>query len=147
MEPWVDFKDLRPGQRFREELEIALDAAQWLVILVGPDSRPTPWQEEEWSAALAHTWADSGKKLLPVIFGENDPPPFLRSWVSLRIDPEAETSAWTRRVLDTLGNSQDPPSSGMGPRSRELRRNWLEEVQRAAEQLWERQPAEPPPVF
>src|SRR6266446_6666256 len=33
IEPWVDFKDLQPGQRWREELERAIDAAQWFVIL------------------------------------------------------------------------------------------------------------------
>jgi len=27
IEPWVDFKDLQPGQRWREELERAIDAA------------------------------------------------------------------------------------------------------------------------
>lgn len=65
MEPWVDFKDLRPGQRWREELERAIDASEWLVILVSSDSRATPWQEAEWSAALARTWADRKKKTAP----------------------------------------------------------------------------------
>src|SRR5215467_12218559 len=69
LEPWVDFKDLHPGQRWKEELERAVDWAQWFIILVGSDSRATPWQEAEWSAALARTWADREKKLLPVVFG------------------------------------------------------------------------------
>src|SRR5579871_6723128 len=55
IEPWVDFKDLHPGQRWKDELERAIDAAQWLVILVGPEGRTSRWQEAEWSTALAGT--------------------------------------------------------------------------------------------
>jgi hypothetical protein len=46
--------------------ERAIDAAQWFVILVGSKSRATPWQEAEWSAALARS-ADREKKVLPVV--------------------------------------------------------------------------------
>jgi hypothetical protein len=37
IEPRVDFKNLRPGHRLSEELERALDEAQWLVILAGSE--------------------------------------------------------------------------------------------------------------
>ena len=77
------------------------------MILVGSKSRTTPWQEAGWSAALARSWADREKKLLPVVFGEGDPPPFLRNWVSLRIDPEREASTWTRNVLGALRNLRE----------------------------------------
>jgi hypothetical protein len=43
LEPWVDFKDLHPGQQWREELERAIEEAQWFLILVGSASRATPW--------------------------------------------------------------------------------------------------------
>ncbi|MCC6364902.1 MAG: toll/interleukin-1 receptor domain-containing protein [Bryobacterales bacterium] len=144
MNPWVDFKDLHPGQRWKEELERAIDAAQWLVILVGTDSRATPWQEAEWSAALAHTWADHEKRLLPVVFGDSDPPPFLRNWVSLRINPQTESSTWTRHVLDTLRNFRNEAVHGVSARNREERLNRLDEVRKAAEELRKTQSAEPP---
>src|SRR6266567_8952428 len=133
IEPWVDFKDLQPGQRWREELERAIDAAQWFVILVGSKSRATPWQEAEWSAALASSWADREKKLLPVVFGEGDPPPFLRNWVSLRIDPEREASTWTRHVLGALRNLRNEVVQD--PQGREERHERLNEVRKAAEEL------------
>jgi len=144
MEPWVDFKDLHPGQRWREELEHALDAAEWYVILVRPGSRATQWQEAEWAAALAHTWTDSKKKLLPVVLGANDPPPFLRIWVSLRIDPEVEASTWTRDVLDALRNLRNEVARGMDPRSREQRQRRFDELTKAAEELRREQSGEPP---
>lgn len=145
MEAWVDFKDLHPGQRWKEEVERAIDAAQWLVILVGSDSRATPWQEAEWSSALAHTWADREKKLLPVVFGDNDPPPFLRNWVSLRINPHTETATWTRLVLDALRNRNDA-AYHVGGENREERQKRLDEVQRAAVELRKHQSDEPPPL-
>jgi hypothetical protein len=144
IEPWVDFKDLQPGQRRREEVERAIDAAQWIVILVRPDSRATPWQEAEWGAALAGTWADSDKKLLPIIFGQSDPPPFLRYWVPLKIDPDAERSTWTSLVLDTLGNIHDDRFQGRSPANREERIKRFEKIQAAAEELRDAKPDEPP---
>jgi hypothetical protein len=44
--------------------------------------------------------------MLPVVSGA-EPPPFLRNWVPLNIDPAAEPSAWTRRVLDVLRSAGD----------------------------------------
>jgi len=146
IEPWVDFKDLQPGQRWREELERAIDAAQWFVILVGAKSRATPWQEAEWSAALARSWADREKKVLPVVFGEGDAPPFLRNWVALRIDPEREASTWTRHVLGALWNLRNEAVHGINPQSREERHERLNDIRKAAEELRKGQPDEPPAI-
>jgi TIR domain len=144
IEPWVDFKDLHPGQRWREELERAIDEAQWLLILVGSDSRTTPWQEAEWSAALARTWENRDKRLLPIVFGHDDPPPFLRNWVALRVNPDTEASTWTGRVLDVLRNVRNEAVHA-GSKTREERQRRLEEIKEAAEALREGQPG-PSPV-
>ncbi|HUA60946.1 MAG TPA: toll/interleukin-1 receptor domain-containing protein [Verrucomicrobiae bacterium] len=144
IEPWVDFKDLHPGQRWRDELERALDSAQWLVILIGRDDRATPWQEVEWSAALERTWADREKRLLPVVFGEGDTPPFLRNWVSLRIDPKSEGSTWTYHVLDAMRNIGNESTPAPDPLIRAQRQSRLEEVRKAAEELRKEQPGLPP---
>jgi hypothetical protein len=146
MEAWVDFKDLRPGQRLRDELERALDTAQSFVILVGSGSRATPWQEAEWSAALARAWSDREKMLLPVIFGEGSPPPFLRNWVPLRVDPDHQASTWTGRVLDTLRNPAAESVQEMSLQNREERRKRLDQITRSAEELRKWQGNEPPPV-
>src|SRR5690242_20224381 len=143
IEPWVDFK-MRPGQRSREELQRAIDAAQWFVILVGSKSRATPWQEAEWSAALARSWADREKKVLPVVFGEGDAPPFLRNWVSLRINPEREASTWTHHVLGALWNLE--AVQGSSPQSRAERHERLDHIRKAAQELRKGQPEEPPAV-
>lgn len=143
IEPWVDFKDLHPGQRWREELDRAIGEAQWLLILVGSDSRATPWQEAEWSTALARTWEDREKRLLPIVFGHADPPPFLRNWVPLRVNPDTESSTWTQRVLDVLRNVRNEAIHS-GPKSREERQRRLEEMREAAEALRETGADAPP---
>lgn len=142
LEPWIDFKDLHPGQRWKDEVDRAIDAAQWFVIIVGPDSRATHWQEAEWSAVLARTWTDSKKKVLPVVLGDGAPPPFLRNWVSLRIDPH--TASWTHQVLDALRNPPNEPFDDQGRQNRAEREKRLDEVRKAAEELRSVQPEEPP---
>src|SRR5260370_30602985 len=127
IEAWVDFKDLQPGQRWKDELERAIAAAQWVLILVGSGSRATAWQEAEWSAALTRTWADSDKRLLPVVFGESEPPPFLRNWVSLRVDPAKEPSTWTRHVLDALRSVRNEAVHGVRVQNRRERQKRLDE--------------------
>ena len=143
IEPWVDFKDLHPGQRWREQLERAVEDAQWVLILVGSDSRATPWQEYEWSAALARTWADREKRLLPIVFGQDDPPPFLRSWVALRVSPDTEASVWTGQVIDILRNLRNEAVHAP-PKGRAERQKRLEEISEAVEALREREPNAPP---
>lgn len=143
IDPWVDFKDLHPGQRWNDELQRAVEQAQCFLILVGPDSRATPWQESEWGAALARTWVDKEKRLLPVVFGTGPLPPFLRNWVALRINPDTESSTWTRRVYDVLRNLRNEPAQPR-PHDRLERQERLAEIRQAAESLWEGQHEVPP---
>jgi hypothetical protein len=144
IESWVDFKDLQPGQRFKDQLESALGAARWFLVLVGSGNRTTLWQEAEWSAALAHSWTDSDKRVLPVVFGETEPPPFLRNWVFLRVDPNQEPATWTRRVLETMRVSNNDDVHDLSAQNRCERQKRLDEIRKAAEELRESEPGEPP---
>jgi hypothetical protein len=134
LDPWVDFKDLSPGQRWKDELERAADAAEWFLILVGTDSRATPWQEAEWSAALSRTWQDRDKRVLPIVFGEASPPPFLRNWVALKVNSEAELSTWTRRVLSAVQNARKPSPDAQAS-TRDERCSRLDMLSEAAKNL------------
>jgi len=42
---WADFKDLKPGQLWKDEIEHALENARSVVILVSPDSQSTRWAD------------------------------------------------------------------------------------------------------
>lgn len=135
IEAWVDFKDLVPGQRWKDQLDRAVGAARCMLILVGPASRATVWQEAEWSAALARTWADANTRILPILFGQMDPPPFLRNWVHLRVDPDKEPSTWTRHVVDALRSDRYEVLHGAETANRLERQRRLDELSHAAEEL------------
>jgi hypothetical protein len=137
IDAWVDFKNLRPGQRWKDELEHAIAEARWLLILVGSGSRSTASQETEWSAALARSWADKEKCLVPVVFGESELPAFLRNWVPLRIDPDENPATWTRHVLDALPSLPNGLGQHLNRRSRRELQQRLDEIGKMAEELRE----------
>jgi hypothetical protein len=116
-----------------DEVEYALDKANWYLILVSPDSYATPGEEAEWRAVLAKAWSNSDKRLVPVLVGGSDPPPFLRQWVSLRIDPEAKPENWTSQVLQVLRSAREPVEFGLATRDRQERERRLDEMARAVE--------------
>jgi hypothetical protein len=66
---WASFKDLRPGQRFTDELERAATGASSFLILVDPEGKPSSWQDAEWRAAFSAVWMDEHKRLIPLIVG------------------------------------------------------------------------------
>ena len=134
---WADF-DLKPGQVWREEIEKASERAQSFVILLSPQSRVSHWKEVEWQAALTSVWSDSNKMILPVMVGGNESPPFLRNWVPLNIDADAETAQWTSQVLQVLRSKHNQVAN---PDNRE-RQERLSELERAAEE-WSRRESDP----
>lgn len=137
---WADFKDLRPGQVFRNELERALDNARSFLILVSPASRASAWQDAEWRAALVKVWSDSNKRMIPVVVGGAEPPPFLRNWVSLRVDPAAEPQNWTRHVVNALRLAPDSSVQAPSAENLRVRQRRLDEIGHMAEELRKNEP-------
>jgi hypothetical protein len=121
IEAWVDFKDLQPGRQIQQELEHAIDKAQCYLILVGPKSRASAWQDAEWRAMLAKAWTNSDKRVLPVVVGSSESPPFLRNWVSLRVDPADEPQTWTHRVVNALESLNSMTARGLDAKSKRQR--------------------------
>jgi hypothetical protein len=132
---WVDFKDLRPGQQWQQELDRAIENAQSFVILVAPKSQGTPWQEAEWRAVLTKAWTDSEKRVLPVVVGSSESPPFLRNWVSLKVDPALEPKTWKHRVVAALESTQSQTAHSLTAKSRRERERRLDEIGKAVATL------------
>jgi TIR domain len=137
---WADFKDLRPGQVWQDEIDRALENARSFLILVSPRSRASSWQEAEWRAVLAKVWSDSGKRLIPVLVGGTEPPPFLRNWVSLNVDPAAEPVNWTHHVVSALLSAPNELSPAQIAENNRLRQRRLDEMSRIAEELAKNEP-------
>jgi hypothetical protein len=97
---WVDLKDLRPGQRRKFELEHAIAASAWVVILVGPDLRASRWQEAEWRVPLVHAWSSPECKELVMPTADSPVPPghpfsavFVGQFAQEALRPGAHTAA------------------------------------------------------
>jgi hypothetical protein len=132
---WAGFKDLQPGQEWQLELDRAIENADLFLFLVDPQSRVTTWTDFEWRAILTKAWADSGKRVLPVVLGSAEPPPFLRKWVALNVDPVSEPRTWTNRVVNAVESVQSTSSPTLSARNRRERVKRLSEMARAVKAL------------
>src|SRR5271169_5960044 len=99
---WTDFKSLRPGQPWFEEIQRALDDASFFLIVVGPKNHIGERQDREWQGALQRTWADPNKRIIPVLINDAKPPAFLNKWVSVRMREGKPESSWIDRIYDAV---------------------------------------------
>ena len=132
---WADFKDLQPGDQWRIKLDRAIKASNLFLFLISPNIQMSPWQELESQTALAKAWTDSKTKVLPVLTGSSESPPFLRSWVSLRVDPNAEPLTWTKRVVEAVRSDHSPNLIALPAKRKRERAKRLNEIGRAAKAL------------
>ena len=135
IQAWAGFKDLEYGQQWKLELDRAIENADLFLFLVDPKSRATHWQEEEWRFMLTKAWTDSGKRVLPVVVGSSEPPPFHRNWVSLNVDPASEPQTWTNYVLDAIESIHAQTAHSLTANSRQEREKRLNEIGKAVETL------------
>ncbi|HEV8043436.1 MAG TPA: toll/interleukin-1 receptor domain-containing protein [Bryobacteraceae bacterium] len=133
---WLDFKDLKPGQQWRVELERAADKATCFLILFRAGSSATPQLEAEWQVALKSAW-NSDKALIPVIFGESEPPAFLRSWAGLHVKAGTDTSTWTEQVFEALTSQSRSLAPAPSEQERSVRQKRFDELAEAAYSLKE----------
>lgn len=135
---WTDFKSIRPGQRWLDEIQRALDRAKCFVIMVGPKNHVGEWQDREWQGALQRTWTDSSKRLIPVLVDDATPPSFLRDWGFVRMQASQPDSFWIDRIYDVLrgaGSGQSGAHSKPSVKPNKALRTRLEEIEGAARQL------------
>ena len=135
---WTDFKSIRPGQRWLEEIQRALDDAKYFLIVVGPKNRVGEWQDREWQGALQRTWTDPDKRIIPVLVDDATPPSFLKNWVFVRMQPSQPESSWIDKIYDAVRGAD---SGGHRVRARQFTkqhkalRTRLEELEGAAKQM------------
>lgn len=135
---WTDFKSIRPGQRWLEEIQHALDHAHFFVLVIGPNNTIGEWQDREWQGALQRTWTDTSKRIVPVLVDNAAPPPFLKDWAFVRMQPGKPESSWIDRIYDAIrqaGLKGRGPSTKQSPKPGKEFRGRLEEMESVAKQL------------
>ena len=119
---WADFKSIRPGQRWAQEIQSALDDAKYFLIVVGPKSHIGEWQDREWQGALERTWADPRKRIIPVLVGDALPPSFLKNWVPVQIQPDAPESSWIDKIYDAVRGTAPGVRGGLAKKKKKKKR-------------------------
>ena len=132
---WAGPRDLEVGRQWQLELHRAMDKADSFIFLVDPRSSVSPWQETEWRAILAKVWTDANTRVIPVLIGSAVPPPFLRNWVSITVDPVKEPHRWTERVVDAVESIRSSNTRPLPAKSKREREKRLAEIGKAAKAL------------
>lgn len=101
---WVDFEQIRPGDRFISVLEHALTQVRNVVLVVSPSSVQSSWVQDEYHRALALSNGGAQVRLIAVLIGDVEPQGFManRHWVDFR-DPSRFEAAFGQLVFGLTG--------------------------------------------
>jgi hypothetical protein len=131
---WTDLKSPKPGQILAEEIQGALDDAKCFVIVVGPKNRIGRWQDLELQVALQRTWADSKKRIIPVLIGDAELPSFLKNWVPVRLQPGEPESSWIDKIYAAISGIAPGERANASKPDKEFKTR-LEGIERAVKEL------------
>lgn len=103
---WIDVEALSAGMPWTEQLSIALARAQLCLLIVSTASNSAdPGTSSEWSKIQGMVWNRHDLKVMPVIIGEAEAPPFLRRWKAVRVSNSTEVMQVVEEVVRGLGSS------------------------------------------
>ncbi len=105
---WVDAQQLKPGNKWQDAIEKAIEDARMVVFLFEPRQPIGRWQQLEWSKALESAWLTQNKKLVSLLIDDAEPPTFLQNWQHLRIRRQARNWDDTVRNLIALWKTSSP---------------------------------------
>lgn len=114
---WADTEGSPSGSRWQQRIEQAIRDADAIVALIDSPHAVDETQRRTWQAALEAVWTDSGKRLIPFLLREVEPPAFVRS---LANGPEEVVAIrardlrrdWDRAVEDLVSVLMKKPVSG-----------------------------------
>lgn len=139
---WVDFDSLAGQEPAPQQLEKALDDARVYVFVFGAKRQVGALQDREWQAAVQRIWSDPSRRVIPVVLGQGEAPPFLRQWPALRFASARFEPAAAREIIEAIRSGS---RAGERPPA-EPGRDWLERL-RLIEDTAKRWKAEQAPVL
>ena len=112
LEVFYDEWEIGPGDVLVHRLDEGIRTSRNGILVVSPASLSRPWVAEEYAAMLTRTVAGQ-QRLIPVLLGEAELPPFLaaRVWVDFR---HADGPEYDRRVSQLVAalRGERPPRPG-----------------------------------
>jgi hypothetical protein len=117
LEVFYDEWEISPGDVLVHRLDEGIRTSRSGILVVSPASLARPWVMEEYAAMLTRAVAGQ-QRLIPVLFGESELPPFLASrvWVDFR---HADGPEYDRRVTQLVAalRGERPPRPSRGKTS------------------------------
>lgn len=107
---WLDLENLRAGEKWHPQVIEAVNNAESFVVLIGPDLSLDYFQNILWRNAWQASWSNPMHKLLPVLLGGADLPPYLGNWLPVRVK-QIDTDG-VRTIVSALrgqGGGAAPP--------------------------------------
>lgn len=96
---WLASEDMGTAESPKEPIFKAISEARVVVFLVDANAAVTPQVEQEYMAALEHSWSDTHKILVPVLIGDAEPPAFLRHAQAIKVR-DRKVRDWARAAQE-----------------------------------------------
>ncbi|MFY4727582.1 toll/interleukin-1 receptor domain-containing protein [Nitrospira sp. BLG_2] len=116
--PWIDRKEIKPGDSFVEKMNEGLSQAAYVIVLISAAALASRWVSREWMSSVAA----KEKVVIPVLLEECVLPPLLRDilYVDLRTD-RASGLARLRSLFENEGMPvSNAPEKLRAPEAAEL---------------------------
>ena len=108
---WLDEAELGPGDSVIEKIGEAIDATDFLGVLLSRHSVQSEWVRREVEIALTEEIAGRIVKVVPILVGDCEIPPFLRARIYADFREPANYELQLSRLIEALGGSV-PAASG-----------------------------------
>lgn len=102
LSPWIDSREIRPGDSFLERMNQGISEASYVLLLWSEAAALSHWVMREWMSAAA----SRGTVVIPVLLDDSERPALLRDivYIDLRRDRQAGIAA----LLDFFRRETSP---------------------------------------
>ncbi len=77
LETWLDEKEIKTGDNWREKLESTIKSCNVAIILISKEALSSNLVSKEWNVICEEKWNRPDIKIIPIILEEAKTPPFL----------------------------------------------------------------------
>lgn len=106
---WWDLTDLQGGDDWLRVIPAAIEASQYVIVVLSPDSAISDWVEKEYTQALGLR-----KKLIPILYRRSRVP-FALNTINYINFASGEYTDNLKNLLNALGYKGEPPTEPTKP--------------------------------
>lgn len=100
---WVDEAEILIGESLLEKVGSGIDAMDFLAVVLSPSSVKSEWVKREVEIAMHAEFSGRTVKVLPIVLGKCELPPFLRMKLYADFTEEARYPTSLQLILKSIG--------------------------------------------